>query len=453
MSVEERAVCLSGFVVKLLSLIDPKRGTILAGERSCALTTTWYELTSKLKSMRRTCSRSSSTFATTTTSTCRSSSGTLLTSTLFLWATFHGRFGLAVPRPLADTNWSLTHYRNITTLDQSASTTGTSSTNAAVLLVPVLNGTAVTLSFGNDGSQKSGPFRGSSWCNDYFGRFETVLSDRGLILTNFGRTKRGCLDETKMVQEEAYLDILGRLVTKHLIFGDRLDLVDDEFNLLLRYVPLDIDNHEATESDIDVATSSNGNDVTVEESSDAEKVQQVDPDLVGEMDETLKAVENTFSNLCADVVEATATQQKDGAWTFTATISSPYESETGWDKYADEFQVRAMGGEVLAMRTLAHPHANEQPFTRSLSGAMMSEDILASNTVVVAARDSVEGYCGQTFTLQLQSSSASDQNSQELFSEKVTLASAATSNAASSAVVTLHHVAFIALLVVAWIGQ
>ncbi len=96
---------------------------------------------------------------------------------------------------------------------------------------------------------------------------------------------------------------------------------------------------------------------------------------------------------CADVVGATAQQAADGSWTFEVTVSS---ADTGWDKYADAWEVRSPDGSVLGTRVLTHPHETEQPFTRSLSGVTVSDD-----EVVIAARDSVAGFCGDTVRLSL----------------------------------------------------
>ncbi|MGH1466952.1 MAG: hypothetical protein ACRBBQ_16490 [Cognatishimia sp.] len=61
-------------------------------------------------------------------------------------------------------------------------------------------------------------------------------------------------------------------------------------------------------------------------------------------------------------VEAT----NDGpTWTFAVTLQHP---DTGWDHYANGWRVLSMAGEVLGTRVLAHPHVDEQPFTRLLSG-------------------------------------------------------------------------------------
>ena len=62
--------------------------------------------------------------------------------------------------------------------------------------------------------------------------------------------------------------------------------------------------------------------------------------------------------------------------------------DTGWDHYADGWYILAPDGTELGYRELLHPHVNEQPFTRSLSGVVIPEGIRA---VDVRANDSVHG--------------------------------------------------------------
>lgn len=95
---------------------------------------------------------------------------------------------------------------------------------------------------------------------------------------------------------------------------------------------------------------------------------------------------------CADVIAVTIESQGAG-FDIAATVSS---GDTGWDKYADAWQVRSPDGTLLGERVLAHPHENEQPFTRSLSDVAIPTDV---PEVVVAARDSVAGFCGAEFTV------------------------------------------------------
>jgi hypothetical protein len=71
-------------------------------------------------------------------------------------------------------------------------------------------------------------------------------------------------------------------------------------------------------------------------------------------------------------------------------------ADTVWDKYADRWEVRAPDGRVLGERVLTHPHENEQPFTRALSGVEIPAEL---KEVVLAAHDSVAGFCGDTYTV------------------------------------------------------
>jgi len=95
---------------------------------------------------------------------------------------------------------------------------------------------------------------------------------------------------------------------------------------------------------------------------------------------------------CAHVIDATI-EAVDGGFTIAATVLS---SDTGWDKYADAWQVLGPAGEVFGERILAHPHETEQPFTRSLGGVQIPDDIAE---VTIAARDLVLGFCGDVVTV------------------------------------------------------
>ena len=96
----------------------------------------------------------------------------------------------------------------------------------------------------------------------------------------------------------------------------------------------------------------------------------------------------------ADVLAAEAVRTGD-AWRFEVTVA---HADAGWDHYADAWEVVGPDGAVLATRTLHHPHVEEQPFTRSLSGVRLPEDV---TRVTVRARDSVHGHGGETVTLDL----------------------------------------------------
>ncbi len=91
---------------------------------------------------------------------------------------------------------------------------------------------------------------------------------------------------------------------------------------------------------------------------------------------------------CADVIAVEVAAVGDGTHTFSVTVRS---ADTGWEKYADAWQVLGPDGAVLGTRELTHPHVDEQPFTRSLAGV---EVPAGTEMVTVRARDSVSGWCG-----------------------------------------------------------
>ncbi|MDH3227928.1 MAG: hypothetical protein OEM67_12690, partial [Thermoleophilia bacterium] len=58
-------------------------------------------------------------------------------------------------------------------------------------------------------------------------------------------------------------------------------------------------------------------------------------------------------------------------------------------RFADAWRVLDAAGNQLGERVLAHDHANEQPFTRSLSNVSIPPDV---RRVTIEARDSRDGY-------------------------------------------------------------
>ena len=67
-------------------------------------------------------------------------------------------------------------------------------------------------------------------------------------------------------------------------------------------------------------------------------------------------------------------------------------ADTGWDHYADRWDVVAPDGSVLGSRILAHPHVGQRPFTRSLGGVHIPDGI---TQVTIRAHDSVHGLGGR----------------------------------------------------------
>jgi len=95
-----------------------------------------------------------------------------------------------------------------------------------------------------------------------------------------------------------------------------------------------------------------------------------------------------------EIVDARARQSGE-TWTFSVTL---LHNDEGWDHYADLWQVIGPDGAVLGERVLLHPHENEQPFTRSLSGVVIPEGVTA---VQIRARDKKHGFSEKLFDLPL----------------------------------------------------
>ena len=86
------------------------------------------------------------------------------------------------------------------------------------------------------------------------------------------------------------------------------------------------------------------------------------------------------------VVEAVTVTQTGETWRFDVTLSHP---DTGWDHYADGWRVLDMNDNELGLRVLFHPHVEEQPFTRSLSGVVIPE---GTTEVQIEARCNIDGW-------------------------------------------------------------
>ncbi len=111
----------------------------------------------------------------------------------------------------------------------------------------------------------------------------------------------------------------------------------------------------------------------------------------------------------ADVTYVRAVLAADGTWTFHVTVAHP---DTGWEDYADGWDVVLPDGEVIQpdadspfTRLLLHPHQDEQPFTRSQSQIKIPAGI---TEVRVRAHDLRSGFGGRTVTVDLSVSSGAD---------------------------------------------
>lgn len=105
---------------------------------------------------------------------------------------------------------------------------------------------------------------------------------------------------------------------------------------------------------------------------------------------TVESTEAAQTLLLPDVIGVEVTDNGNGTYRFDVTISSPYDSN---DQYADAWRVLGPDGTEYGVRILTHPHANEQPFTRSLDGVEIPADVAE---VTIEGRDLVNGWGGST---------------------------------------------------------
>ncbi|MGH1438812.1 MAG: hypothetical protein ACRBBR_01775 [Cellvibrionaceae bacterium] len=105
-----------------------------------------------------------------------------------------------------------------------------------------------------------------------------------------------------------------------------------------------------------------------------------------------------FSLFChageADVTELKVRYNGSDSFQIITTVK---HADTGWDHYADGWEILDEQGNVLGKRVLYHPHVKEQPFTRS-------HTLIIPKTVkeiTVRALDSVHGIGGKERTIVL----------------------------------------------------
>ena len=115
---------------------------------------------------------------------------------------------------------------------------------------------------------------------------------------------------------------------------------------------------------------------------------------------TLAAALITYSAIPAlahepEILDAVAT--KSGmSWRIDVTLEHP---DTGWDHYADGWEVLDKDGNRIGYRLLHHPHVNEQPFTRSLTNLDLPD---GTRTIYIRAHCSVDGWGEETYRIDLE---------------------------------------------------
>jgi hypothetical protein len=97
----------------------------------------------------------------------------------------------------------------------------------------------------------------------------------------------------------------------------------------------------------------------------------------------------------ADVTEINVKKMNKNTYDFSVTV---YHKDTGWKHYANKWEIIGENGTILGTRILYHPHVNEQPFTRSLSGVEIPDHV---KTVTIRAHDTIHKYGGKVMTVKL----------------------------------------------------
>ena len=80
---------------------------------------------------------------------------------------------------------------------------------------------------------------------------------------------------------------------------------------------------------------------------------------------------------------------------FSVTVK---HADSGWDHYANRFEIVKLDGELISKRILRHPHVDEQPFTRGLGRVRIMHDV---ERVEVRAGDLVHGLGGATVIVEI----------------------------------------------------
>jgi hypothetical protein len=90
----------------------------------------------------------------------------------------------------------------------------------------------------------------------------------------------------------------------------------------------------------------------------------------------------------AQVIYVEAVQSVDDSWCISTTV---HHNDEGWDHYANAWQVLDEEDNEIAWRLLAHPHDDEQPFTRSKCDINIPPEV---NKLRVRAKCKKHGFGG-----------------------------------------------------------
>ena len=95
------------------------------------------------------------------------------------------------------------------------------------------------------------------------------------------------------------------------------------------------------------------------------------------------------------VIVDVAVENAGRVWTIDVTLAHP---DSGWDHYADGWEVLDAAGNRLGFRKLLHPHVAEQPFTRSLGGVVIGDETRA---IFIRPHCSRDGWADKALRVEL----------------------------------------------------
>ena len=110
---------------------------------------------------------------------------------------------------------------------------------------------------------------------------------------------------------------------------------------------------------------------------------------------TLLAAAGTLFAGEADVVNVEVVKTGKETFTFSVTVT---HDDSGWDHYADKWDIVGSDNTILGTRTLYHPHVDEQAFTRRLKIVIADASV---QQVSVKAHCSVHGDGGKSVAVRL----------------------------------------------------
>ena len=106
----------------------------------------------------------------------------------------------------------------------------------------------------------------------------------------------------------------------------------------------------------------------------------------------------SFGSAHGGEVEIVKASARGSGTTYSFDVTLRHGDE-GWDHYANIWEVLAPNGDILGTRVLYHPHVDEQPFTRSLSGVEVPAEL---THVMIRAGDKLHGMSEKLFRVELE---------------------------------------------------